>query len=70
MTPTCPECGGAMLVSKKTQRLGDDPPDPSLEEPENQDYAREDVDQIESITAKRAVSVCGRCGSTAALPDL
>lgn len=70
MQTKCSECGGPMAISKHSERLGDAAPDPSLEALDEKDYAAEDVDHTEEITAKRAVLVCERCGATLAAPDL
>ncbi len=59
-----------MAVSKQSQRLGDSPPDPNLEDAAERDLAAQDVDHREEITPKRALMMCESCGATSATPDL
>jgi formylmethanofuran dehydrogenase subunit E len=59
-----------MAISKHSQRLVDETPDPVLEDLDEKDFAAEDVDHQEEITAKRAILMCERCGATLATPDL
>jgi len=69
MPTRCPECGGPMAATKRSERPEEEPPaEPALTE-EPPDLAAADVDPREEIAVKAATLVCSRCGNVMMVPE-
>lgn len=64
----CTECGGPLVMTKRSEVSAEQPPEPEVDE-EKLDLAAQDVDEKEGRSVKAATLVCGRCGAQMAMAD-
>lgn len=69
MPSKCPECGGPMVFTKKSERPTEDAPASISTEEEERDFAAEDVGPNERRAVKAGLMICTGCGAQIAVPE-